>query len=597
MLEASTLTRRRAVRRRRDRARLTALAAALLVVALAAVPLGRAVLHREATMPGVTVLGADVSGLSAEEAGLRIRSLTAARLQEPVPVTSAGGRVEVPPARLFLLDREATVAAAMAAGRDSWKARARALLAPLTDPVDVAPVLVARPKAEARLAAAAAPFATPPVSASVELRGLEPVVVPSKPGTTGDLGALLASVHERVLRGSGTVTLGFEPTQPAVADAAAQAAADEARLILSAPVTLTHAGAEIGALSRERLAALLTFREEGSRVVVLLDGERLATVLDPAIGPYKTRAVNARFEVDGSGAHVIPSQDGTTLDADAALIAVTTAAHKEEGRAAAITLKPIPAELSTEKAAALGIRERISSFTTEMGPSSPNRIHNIHLMADTIDGTIVRPGETFSFNDRVGPRTPERGFLEGQMIVGNLLVPSIGGGVCQTATTLFNNAFELGLPVGARQNHSFYISHYPMGRDAAVSWGGPDFSFTNDMGSALLIKTSYTSATLTFTFYGTDEGRTVEARTGPQTNWREPKLTYALDPAAPPGSKRMVRGNRQRGFDVTVFRTVRKGGTVIREDSFTSHYVSVGDTEIYGPGSTIPGDYFVIPST
>ena len=67
------------------------------------------------------------------------------------------------------------------------------------------------------------------------------------------------------------------------------------------------------------------------------------------------------------------------------------------------------------------------------------------------------------------------------MIVGRLLLPSIGGGVCQTATTLFNNAFELGLPILERHNHSFYISHYPLGRDATVSWGGPDFEFRNDL--------------------------------------------------------------------------------------------------------------------
>jgi vancomycin resistance protein YoaR len=307
--------------------------------------------------------------------------------------------------------------------------------------------------------------------------------------------------------------------------------------------------------------------------------------------------VNARFEVDGTRAHVIPAKAGTALDAAAALVSVVTAAHRRGERTAALSLKPIPAELTTEKALALGIRERVSSFTTEMGPSSANRIHNVHLMADYIDGTIIGPDETFSFNESVGPRTPERGFLEGQMIVGSLLLPSIGGGVCQTATTLFNNAFELGLPVGQRQNHSFYISHYPMGRDATVSWGGPDFSFTNDMEHALLIKASYTSDTLTFTFYGTDEGRKVESRTGPQTNWREPKLTYALDPAAPEGSMRVERGAHQRGFDVTVFRKVTRKRAVIREDSFTSSYIPVGDTAIYGPGTKIPGDYFVIPTT
>ncbi len=230
-----------------------------------------------------------------------------------------------------------------------------------------------------------------------------------------------------------------------------------------------------------------------------------------------------------------------------------------------------------------------------MGVSSSNRIHNVHLMADYVDGTIIEPGDSFSFNDRVGPRTAERGFLEGQMIVGSLLLPSIGGGVCQTATTLFNNAFELGLPIQRRYNHSFYISHYPMGRDATVSWGGPDLVFRNDLKTGILIKTSYTNETLTFSFYGTDPGRRVVADTGPQVNWRQPQTTYALDPYAPAGSVRTVAGSNQPGFDVTVSRTVFERGKVRRKDSFTSAYVAVGPTQIYGPGSSIPGPYFVLP--
>src|SRR4029450_10529280 len=142
----------------------------------------------------------------------------------------------------------------------------------------------------------------------------------------------------------------------------------------------------------------------------------------------------------------------------------------------------------------------------------------------------------FSFTRVVCPRTEVRGFLEGKMIIGSLLVPSIGGGVCQTATTLFNNAFELGLPVTERHNHSWYISHYPIGRDATVSWGRPDPQFKNDPDPAILIKTSYTDSTLTFSFYGTKQGRKVESTTGSQTNFRGPKTSYAFDPSAPKGS-------------------------------------------------------------
>jgi vancomycin resistance protein YoaR len=81
-----------------------------------------------------------------------------------------------------------------------------------------------------------------------------------------------------------------------------------------------------------------------------------------------------------------------------------------------------------------------------MGESSPNRIWNVHLLGNYLDGTILEAGETFSYNEVVGPRTIERGFREGQMIFGGRLIPSIGGGVCQTATTIFNAAFEAGLP-------------------------------------------------------------------------------------------------------------------------------------------------------
>jgi vancomycin resistance protein YoaR len=260
-------------------------------------------------------------------------------------------------------------------------------------------------------------------------------------------------------------------------------------------------------------------------------------------------------------------------------------------------MQAVPAERTTAEADALGITRKLVSFTTDMGVSSSNRIHNVQLMADYIDGTVIEPGETFSFNRVVGPRTPERGFLEGQMIVGSLVLPSIGGGVCQTATTLFNDAFELGLPIVERHNHSLYISHYPLGRDATVSWGGPDFAFRNDLAHGLLIKASYTSSTLTFTFYGTPEGRRIVSHTSERTNWKAPTMTYAIDPRAPRGSVKVVSGSGASGFDVTVTREVYDAhGKLIHKGKFPSRYIPEGPTTVYGPGVTPPGPYYVIPT-
>jgi vancomycin resistance protein YoaR len=561
----------------------------------------RALMHRGEAMPGVTVLGADVAGLDVAGLNDRIRTLTAARLREPVELAAAGERVTIAPTLLFTLDRPATVARALDVGRGSWTTHARALLVPLTDGTQIEPVLVERPAARKRLEALLRRFAEPPVSASVALRGGEPVVRAARIGSAADLDALLPEIERRVLAeagaGADAVRVDFVTAHPPIDDAAAELAADEARLVVSSPVALTFDGHDLGALSPAQLARLIRFRPADARIAVELDAERIGRMLDPRVSAWKTRARNARFEVDGTRVRVIPSRRGTALDSAHAAESVAAAARVRTARLAGLRLGAVAPDLTTREAHALGIRERLTTFTTDMGPSSANRIHNVHLMANYIDGTIVRPVETFSFNAQVGPRTPERGFLEGQMIVGSLLLPSIGGGVCQTATTLFNNAWEAGLPITERHNHSFYISHYPLGRDATVSWGGPDFGFGNDMEHAILIKAAYTDSTLTFSFFGTDEGRRVTSATGPKSRWRSPTLTYALDPAAPPGSMHVERGDHQSGFDVTVYRRVEQDGKVLRRDAFKRRYIPVGDTAIYGPGREIPGPYFVIPAT
>ena len=170
------------------------------------------------------------------------------------------------------------------------------------------------------------------------------------------------------------------------------------------------------------------------------------------------------------------------------------------------------------------------------------------------------------------------------MIIGSLLLlPSIGGGVCQTATTLFNNAFELGLPILERHNHSFYISHYPLGRvRPSRGEGGLRLQERPEDGDP--DQDRLTTSTLTFSFYGTDPKRRVAISTSERTNWRSPQTTYALDPYAPRGSVRTVAGSNQSGFDVTVTRKVYEHGSCCagtRSRATTSPSAR--------PRSTVPG--------
>src|SRR5215211_7334184 len=563
---------------------LTAICLLVLVAAAGATVAVRAYTLRDSVLPGVRVAGADVGGLSRPDARGRIETVIGERLRQPVDVVVNRKAFTVNPSNLFTVDGTATERLAYESARSSFFDWIRALAVPFAVDQDVKPVLTVNPTARAALAREITKRTDGPVSARISMKGTEPVVVVGRPGTQVDQAVVLALVRNAALRGLPGIEAPVLSVAPAMTTAAAEQAAAAARTAVSAPVVLRFRHQEVGELGPRTIARLRRFQPQSGAFVVSLAPEGIQRELGPLVEKFTKKPVDASFRVVGKRVRVVKERDGTTLDVAGAQAAVLGAATESGVREADIGLT------------ALGLKRRVSTFTTDMGVSSSNRIWNVHLMADYIDGTIIKPGKTFSFNKVVGPRTPERGFREGQMILGSLLVPAIGGGVCQTATTLFNNAFELGLPVKERHNHSWYISHYPIGRDATVSWGGPDLKFKNDLDHAILIKTSYTDSTLTFSFFGTKQGRKVVSSTGAQTNFRSPKPSYAYDPSAPKGSKRTVAGSHAQGFDITVFRKVYEHGNLVRKDSFTSHYVAVGDTVIYGPGTDPPRIDFVLPS-
>jgi vancomycin resistance protein YoaR len=591
----------RSIRRRRRRWPLALAALGILVLGgLAAALLTRTIQYRNETMPGVRVLGRDVGGHGRPALERRIEQIVGARLAQPVTVLFGKKTLTVRPDRLLAVNAAATVEAALRAGQASFLSRSGTLLSPVVEHRDVVPVLRIRRVSAGVFLADLRKLGTPARDATVRMDGLRPVVTAARTGTVPLGNQLLAALERQVLAGGRAVRVSFRSEQPAIATLAAKVAAAEVTTLVSGPVALSFDGQDVGSLSPSTLAALLRFHRQGTGYSVVFAPKPLTRQVEPFVKRFETEPKDASFAVDGELAHVVPAEPGRKLDPGAASFAVAGAARKLSGRTAPLSLSVVQPELTTAEAGALGIRRQLTSFTTQMGTSSSNRIHNVHLMADFIDGTLIGSGETFSFNKVVGPRTAARGFLEGQQIIGSLTLPAIGGGVCQTATTLFNDAFENGLPVIARINHNYYLSHYPLGRDATVSWGGPDLVFKNDLEHAILIKTSYTDSTLTFAFYGTPQGRKIESVTSPQTNWRDPTTGNAYDPSgqiARPGQVVTMPGSGERGFDVTVSRTVTQNGDVIRKDSFFSRYVPVGNTIVYGPGRKPPPPYIVIPAT
>ena len=160
----------------------------------------------------------------------------------------------------------------------------------------------------------------------------------------------------------------------------------------------------------------------------------------------------------------------------------------------------------------MGIESVVSSYTTTYG-GTPGRLNNVQLVSELIDGTLIKPGGTFSFNDTTGERTAEKGFQEAPVIINGELQNGLGGGICQVSTTVFNAAFEAGLPIDARTNHALYISHYPLGRDATVNYPDLDLRFSNDTDHWLLLRTFVGAGSLTVNLYGTPVNRRVESTT------------------------------------------------------------------------------------
>jgi vancomycin resistance protein YoaR len=305
--------------------------------------------------------------------------------------------------------------------------------------------------------------------------------------------------------------------------------------------------------------------------VSLISAEKATPLFDRIQSLVKLDPKNATWSTDGNTASVIPSVAGRQLDREKTaevLTGITRSTSNRRGEVAVTEVKP---DRTTEAAEAMGIKTALASFTTEFG-GSENRRDNVQLAAQIIHNTLVAPGEQFSFNDVVGRRTSERGFKTAPVIIeGGRLEDDLGGGICQVSTTLFNAAFFAGLDITERWNHSRYISSYPAGRDATVSWPAPNLRFRNDTPGWILVRASASRSSVTFVIYGTSQGRKVTYTTSEFYNIRLAKEKREQTGAIFVGETRVKDGG-QDGKDIKVVRTVTQNGEVIHKDVFVSTY-------------------------
>lgn len=268
----------------------------------------------------------------------------------------------------------------------------------------------------------------------------------------------------------------------------------------------------------------------------------------------------------------------------------THAERASDGEPVSVTLTmgSTPTELSFDDALSAGIVSQISSFTTEYssGAGTENRNHNIHLVSDLLNGSIVEPEGVWSYNETAGNCNEEAGFLGAGSIVNGEYTDEVGGGICQVATTVFNAVYEAGLPVVSRSNHSLYIASYPAGRDAAVSWPDLDLKWSNDSQSDILLLMTYTDTTVTATLYGVPLGYTVTSEVGEWQEGDKYDTRTEVDDSLAPGT-RYVKTAGSDGSSISVIRTVTDSdGNMVRQDRFDSIYDSITEVIVEGPSQS-----------
>jgi vancomycin resistance protein YoaR len=233
-----------------------------------------------------------------------------------------------------------------------------------------------------------------------------------------------------------------------------------------------------------------------------LDEDSTLADLGDLLKDAGTAPADARFTIEGGRPVILAGVDGTGCCDRDAITTLLRAVEDGERGTVRLPLKTVEPEQTTVDLEKLGVVEEVGSFTTRH-KCCENRVQNIHRIADLVRGVVISPGETFSVNQHVGKRTTEKGFVVDHVIENGSFSEAVGGGISQFATTTFNAAFFAGLDLKEYQSHSIYISRYPFGREATLSYPKPDLVIGNSTPYGVLVWPTYTETSLTVTLYST----------------------------------------------------------------------------------------------
>lgn len=570
---------------------------------------------------GVTVWGTDISGKTIKEAQTALNSLEAypktatITLVEPV----SGEKRTFAPADLGIrIDARQTAEAAFEIGRSGGP------LQRLQDTIqswyygrEITPIVVFdEAQMDRAIADLAASVERNAVNAGWETKEDGTLVYsPPKVGRQLDRQYLRQQLVMPVSKlADAEIELVVHTIYPAVYDAPDEAA--RLQRLLSEPVRfyfqeplddLDLSGVTLPVDEIARWVRVEQVQQPDGRVenVVHVDENAARNWLAQFGSQIKREPVNARYYFNDDTRELVlvaPHVNGRELDVEATLQRFISQIENGNHAVPIILKEIVPVAHSGATAADLGITELISESTTWFYGSSDARKHNIARAAANFYGVVVAPGEEFSFNRYLGSISEADGYEVGLIIVGGRTLRGVGGGVCQVSTTLYQSAFWAGFPIVERWEHGYMVGYYNDGEgpgmDATVYSPIVDLRFINNTPYHLLIENYYNTEfeSLTFKFYSTSMGRTVEKREPVFENIQPPPAedVWEYDEELAPGTVEQY-DYATEGARVIVDRLVYNAdGQLIEERSFVSNYIPWPNVYRYGPGVE-PGDYSLVP--
>jgi vancomycin resistance protein YoaR len=555
---------------------------------------------------GVSIGGVEVAGLTRDEAAAKLEAAFSSVGTGAVTLQAATGDTTLTYAQLGRRpDVDAMLDEAFAVGRtgnplERVVEEARTAV----NRLEVAPqVAVDRAILEASVAALAAKVDRDPVAAIV-IPGADGFIdTPALWGRDVDQAAMVAAISDALASADApaalTIPLGVAPVAPAVTDVDAMIARSRANRMI-APVVLTH-NKDHWTIPETTVRGWVTFGTwPDGTYGPLADTTKIEAAIGALSKKIDQKAVSASFYTGKSGAvvGVKAGRTGRKLDVPGTISAVQGLLVGRAGTGTEPGVPIVPAlaitqpTLTTEQAEKAAPRMRaISSWTTyyQSGPHNGYGA-NITVPAMAINGTVLAPGQKFSFWKTIGEVSLRTGYKLGGAIVDGRSVEgkTIGGGICSCSTTIFNAALRAGLEMGSRRNHYYYISRYPKGLDATVyqSDGGSvvDMTFRNDTKFPILIRAYAKPGIVRFTIYSVPTGRKIILTKPIVKNYRPGHTEYRYTTALKKGVSQAIEYPAD-GQDVWVTRIVKdSSGKVIHKETFYSHYSRVIGIILVGRG-------------